>query len=157
MTVVTAAGTQATNLLEGAEIPSILTRGPCTRKSRKSEETKGGPPKTAFSGRGTSPPKPTPEVGEERVRSPQARMRKIPPSSTGVRLLDPLRSCLAGSGKRDQQIGVSVGAALEGLEDVVERDEKFEPMLDLRIVVSHFAGAFKRLVIRKDGNSVPQR
>ena len=34
--------------------------------------------------------------------SPQARMRYIPPSSTGLRLVYPLRSCsVAGSGKRD--------------------------------------------------------
>ena len=88
------------NLPEGAERPSILIRGPCARKSRESEEGKGSPPKTALSVRGTSPLKPAPGVGEERVRSPQARMRKIPPSPTVLRLL---RSCsVAGSGKRDR-------------------------------------------------------
>ena len=31
-------------------------------------------------------------------------MRKIPPSSTGMRLLDPVRSCsVAGPGKRDRK------------------------------------------------------
>ena len=36
--------------------------------------------------------------------SPQARMRKIPPSCTGGRLLDPVPSCSkAGSGKRDMK------------------------------------------------------
>ena len=102
--VVTAAVTRATNLPEGAESSSILTRGPCVRKSRKSEEAKGSPPKTALSGWGTSPLKPTSGIGEARVRSPQARMRKIPPSSTGMRLLDPVRSCsVAGTGKRDRK------------------------------------------------------
>ena len=41
--MVTAVDTRATNLPEGAERPSILIRGPCVRKSRKSE--KGTHPK----------------------------------------------------------------------------------------------------------------
>ena len=49
-----------------------------------------------------------------------------------------------------QEVAISVGATLAVLEGVVERDEKFEPLLDSRIVVSHFADAFERLVIRKD-------
>ena len=102
--VVTAADTPATNLPEEAERASVFIRGPCARKSLKSEEVKGSPPQIALSGRGTSPLKPTPEVREERVRSVQARTRKIPLSSTGVRLLDPLRSCsVLGSGKRDRK------------------------------------------------------
>ena len=91
-TVATEADTRATNLPEGAEGSSILIRGLCVRKSRKSEGVKGSPPKTALSLRGTSRPRPTPGVCEERVRNSQARMRKKPPSSTGGRLLDPLRS-----------------------------------------------------------------
>ena len=75
-----------------------------TKIAQKSKEAKGSPPTTAFSRRGTSQPKPTPGVGEERIRSTQTRMRKIPPLSTGVRLLDSLRSCsVAGSGKRDRK------------------------------------------------------
>ena len=81
------ADTRATNLPKEAERSSILLRGPCARKSRKSEDVKVSPSKTALSVRGTSPLKPTPGVGEERVRSPQARMGKIRPSWTGVRLL----------------------------------------------------------------------
>ena len=77
---------------------------PVRAKIAKSEEAKGSPPKTALSEWGTSPLKPTPGIGEARVRSPQAQMRKIPPSSTGMRLLDPMRSCsMAGSGKRDRK------------------------------------------------------
>ena len=66
---------------------SILIRGPCARKLRESEKVKDSPPKRTPSVCGTSPLKPTPGVGEERVRSPQARMGKMPPSSTGVRQL----------------------------------------------------------------------
>jgi len=107
-TVATEADTRATNLPEGAERSSILIRGPCVRTSRKSEEVKGSPPKTPLLGPGTrpgtSPPKPTPGVGEERVMSPQARIRNISSSSAGVRLQAPLRSCsVAGSGKRDRK------------------------------------------------------
>ena len=106
-TVVTVAGTRAMNLPEGAETSSILIRGPCTRKSRKSpksEDAKGSPSQTAISGRGTIPPTPTPGFGEERMRNPQAQMRKIPLSSTGMILLDPLTSCsVAGSGERDRK------------------------------------------------------
>ena len=103
-TVVMVADTRAMDLPEGTERSSILICSPCARKSRKSEETKGSPPKTAFSARVTSSPKPVPGVGEERVRSPQVRMRKRPSSSTGVRLLDPLRShSVASSGKRDRK------------------------------------------------------
>ena len=76
---------------------------PGRAKIAETDQAKRSPPKTAFSGRGTSPPKPTPGVGEERVRSPQAGMRKIS-SSTGVRLLDPMLSwSVAGSGKRDRK------------------------------------------------------
>ena len=98
--VVTAAVTRATKLPEGTERSSILIRGPCARKPRISEEAKGSPSKTAISGCGTNPLKPTPGIGEARLQSPQARMRKAPLTTTGVRLLDPVRSCfVAGSGK----------------------------------------------------------
>ena len=57
-----------------------------------------------FSVRGTSPPKPTPEIGEE---SPQALMRYMLPSSTGVKLVDPLRTCpVAGSIQCDMKSAV---------------------------------------------------
>ena len=103
-TVMTAADTRAMNLPEGAERSSMLRRGTCAQKSCKSEEAKENPPKTRAVGAGHQPPKPTPGVRVERVRSPQTRMRKILPSSTGVRLLDPLRSCsVTGSGKRDRK------------------------------------------------------
>ena len=48
---------------------SILIRGPCTQKSRKSEEAKGSPPETALSGRGTCASKPTPGVEAKQVRT----------------------------------------------------------------------------------------
>ena len=67
-TVVTAVDTRATNLPEGAEKSSILTRDPCAQKSRKGEEAK-----TAFSGQGTSPPKPT--RGSERNECEARRAR----------------------------------------------------------------------------------
>ena len=81
--VVTAAVTRSINLLDGVERSSMVIRGPCARKSRNFDEAKEGLPKPAVSGLGTSPIKP--------VLSPQALMRKIPPPSKGVRLLDPLR------------------------------------------------------------------
>ena len=62
-TVATDAETRATNLPEGAERSSILLRGPCVRKSQKSTEVKGSPPKAVPSARDTSPPKPTPGIG----------------------------------------------------------------------------------------------
>ena len=48
--VVKAAVTRATNPPEGAERSPILIRGPYVRTPHKSEEAKGSPPKTAFSG-----------------------------------------------------------------------------------------------------------
>ena len=45
-TVVTAADTRATNPPEGAGRSTILIRGPCARKSPKSEEAKGAHPKS---------------------------------------------------------------------------------------------------------------
>ena len=68
--VATESETRATKLPEGAEKSSMLIRGPCVRKSHKSAEVKMSPPKTALSVRGTSPPKPTPGIGEDRVLSP---------------------------------------------------------------------------------------
>ena len=83
---------------------SILVHGPCVRKSRKSEEAKGSPTQTALSGWGANLRKATPGIGEERVRNPQARMRNLPPSSTGLKRLDLVRSCsVADSGKRDRK------------------------------------------------------
>ena len=102
--VVTAAITGATDLPEGAERLSILIRGPCVRKSRTFEKANGSPPKPALLGWGTNPLKLAPGIGEARVQSPQAQMRKIPQSSTGMKLPDPARSCsVAGSGKRDRK------------------------------------------------------
>ena len=49
-----------------------------------------------------------------------------------------------------QEIGISVGAALAVLEGVIERGEKLEQPLDSSNVISHFAHAFERLVIRED-------
>ena len=69
-TVAREADIRATCLSKGAERLPIFTSGPCARKSQNSEEVKGSPPKMALSVRGTSPPEPTPGVGEERVRSP---------------------------------------------------------------------------------------
>ena len=47
-----------------------------------------------------------------------------------------------------QEIGISVGAALAVLEG-----EKLEPPLESRIVVSHFADAFERLMTRNDAKT----
>ena len=59
------------------------------------------------------PRKPTPGIGEARLRSAQARMRKIPPCSTGVRLLDPVRSrSVASSGKRDRKSALPLALPL---------------------------------------------
>ena len=64
--------------------------------------------------------KPTPGIGEERVRNRQAQTRKIPPSSTGVRL--PRSGAVVFRGRlwqTGQEIGISVGTALAVLEDNV--------------------------------------
>ena len=62
---------------------------------------------------GKNPPKPTPEIGEEGVRSPQIRRRLIPLSPTGLGLVHPaglklvalLRSCsVAGSGEGGRKL-----------------------------------------------------
>ena len=74
-TVVTNAETRATKLPEGAERSPILIRGPCVQKTGKSAKMKGSPPKAALSVRGSSPPKPTPGIGEEGVLNLQAFMR----------------------------------------------------------------------------------
>ena len=103
-TVTTDAETRATKLFEGTERSSIHIRSPCVRKSQKTAEVKGSPPKTARSVRGTRQPKSTPGIGEGGVFSPQALMRYIPVSSTGLRLVYPLRSrSVAGSDKRDRK------------------------------------------------------
>ena len=47
-------------------------------------------------------------------------------------------------------MSISICASFAVFEGVVERGEKFEPSLDSRIVVSHFADAFERLEIRQD-------
>ena len=49
-----------------------------------------------------------------------------------------------------QEIGISVGATLAVFEGVVTRGQNLEPPLDSRIVFSHLANAFERLVIRED-------
>ena len=98
------AESRTTNLLEGVGRSSSLIRGPCVRKSQEPARVRGNPPEALFSVRGISPPKPTPGIGEEGVYSPQALMRYMPPSSTGVRLVERLRSCsVAGSGERDKK------------------------------------------------------
>lgn len=63
-----------TNLPVGAEQSSIFMRCPCARKSRMVGVT-GRPPKTALSGRSTSPPDPMPATGKEWVRRLQALTR----------------------------------------------------------------------------------
>ena len=78
-------------------------------------------------------------------------MRKIPPTSTGMKLLDPVRPCsVAGAGERDRKLAFPLALALRVLEGVVERCEKLEPPLDSRVVISHFTNAFEGLVIRED-------
>ena len=91
----------------------IFICGPFVRKSQKLTEVKGNPPKTALLVRGTSPPKPTPRIGEEGVFNMQTLMRYIPPPSTGLRLVDPLRSCsVAGSGKRNRKSALPFALSL---------------------------------------------
>ena len=48
-----------------------------------------------------------------------------------------------------QEISVAVIAALAVLQGVVDCGEKLEPPRDSRIVISYFADAFERLVIRE--------
>ena len=96
--------------------------------------------------RGISPPKPTPGIGGEGVLSQQTFMRYIPPSSTGLRLVDPLRSCfVAGSGKRDRKSALPFALPFV-LDCVVERGEELSH-LDSDVVVPHFAYAFQGLVV----------
>ena len=76
-------------------------------------------------------------------------MRKIRPPSTGVRLLDPLWSCVV-AGFTGQKVAVSVGDALAVLERVIKRDEKIEPPLDVRVVVAHFVDTLWWLMIRNN-------
>ena len=61
-------------------------------------------------------PRPTPEFGDERSRRPQAQMRYIPPSSTGVRLVHPLRSCSGTDLGKRRKTGVSSATALPILQ-----------------------------------------
>ena len=62
-------------------------------------------PKAVLTVRSTSPPKLTPGNGEEGVRSSQARIRFVPLSSPGSRLVESRWSCfVAGSGKRDRKL-----------------------------------------------------
>ena len=65
--------TRPTNLPVGAERSSILIRGPCAPKSRKSVEVRGSPPKTVLSGWGTNPPKPMPGTDVKGVSRPHRR------------------------------------------------------------------------------------
>ena len=72
----------------------------CKRPRRR----KGVHPKQRCRGEAPAHPIVSTGVGEGGVRSLQTRMRNIPPSSMGVRCLDPLRSCSATvSGKRDSK------------------------------------------------------
>ena len=57
---------------------------------------------------------------------------------------------MARSGNRDGRSIFPDGAALDLVEDAVEHGENLEPPLDARIVASHFADTFDRLVIRKN-------
>lgn len=64
---------------------------------------------------------------------------------------------MAGSGKRDRTIDVSISAVLATLECVVELGDKLDPSLDARVVVPHFADALQCLVIRQHaGLCVPK-
>ena len=79
---------------------SSLICGPCVRKSQKSARVRGSPPKALFSVRVISTQA---DTRNRRGRSAQP-VRYMPPSSTGVRLVEPLRSCfVAGSGMRDRK------------------------------------------------------
>lgn len=63
--------------------------------STKIAKTRSGerePFKTGRSGRGISLPKPKPATGQEGEGRPQARVKNIASSSTGVSRLDPPRS-----------------------------------------------------------------
>ena len=142
------------NLPGGTERSSILIRALCVRKLQTSGEVKGS--KTALSVRVTSPPKPTLGFGEERVESPQARMKKMPPSSTGVRLLDPLRWVFRGRlWQAGEKISIAVGAALAVLESVVERGEELEPPMDSRVVVPYLGDALQYFVVQKYAKLCP--
>ena len=114
-------------------------RGPCARKSQKSAGVKGSPPKALLSVWDISPPKPTPGLGEEGECSSQVFMRSMPPSSTEVRLVEPLRSCsVAGSSKRDRSRRCRL-RSFAVLECVVKRGVELEPSLDSGAVIPHYA------------------
>ena len=144
LTVAVNAETRATNLLEGVGRSSSLICGPCVRKSQKSARVRGSSPKALFPVRGISPPKPRPGIGEEGVYSPQALMRYTPPSSTGVRLVEPLRSC---SVAEREEVGVAVRASFSVFEGAIECGEELEPSLDSDVVFPHVAYAFQSLVV----------
>ena len=70
------------------------------------------------------------------------------PSSTDVRVSDPLRFCsVAGFGKRDKKSVFPLALPLRYAR-AVERGEKLEPPLDPRIVVSQLDDAFDSIVVR---------
>ena len=122
--VVAEADTRATDLPGGAEWSAVLLRGPCARKLTKLEEAKGIPPKTALSGRGTSPPKPTPVSvkNECETRWPGEQDNTILYGGEAVR---PTVVVFRGRlGLTGYTIGVSVGAVFAFFECVVERGEK---------------------------------
>ena len=104
------------------------------------------PPKTALSVQGTSPPKPTPGIGEEGVFSARARMKHIPPSSTGLRRVDPLRSCSVAGLVSETGSWRFRSRFLCGIR-VYSRIEELEPSLDSGVMVPHFAYAFQYLVV----------
>ena len=146
------AETRATNLLEGVGRSSSIIRGPCVRKSQKSARVRGSPPKAIFSVQRISPPKPTPGIREERVYSPQAFMRYMPPSSTGLRLA--FRGRLR---QARQEVGVAVRASFSVVEGVIEFGEELEPYLDSGVVVPRFAVLSRALWSENIRNLVPQR
>ena len=161
-TVATEADTKVANLPEGAETFSILTRGPCARKSPKSEEVKGRP--TRNSTFRVEHQRKSPESEELKGRptrnstfrvehqpnqadtgSPQRTSAKPAgsdeqdtPALTGGEAVRPTPVAF-GCGLRQtgQNITFSVGAALPVLECVVGGREKLEASLEARVVTPY--------------------
>ena len=112
-TVATVADARATNLPEGTERSSILIRDPRPRNLENSKRRQGAHLKPCC--RGGAPVHPSQHRGSVRneCEARRPRMKKIPPPSTGGRLLDALRSCsVAGSGKRDRNSTFPLALAL---------------------------------------------
>ena len=75
-------------------------------------------------------------------------MRYIPPFSTGLRNVDPLRSCsVAGSDKRDRKSVLPFALPLRYSSVVVERGEELETSLDSGVMVPHVVYGFQGLVV----------